>query len=253
MLAKDAGAAYDVDGRGCATLPKSGLAACFDDHGVRFSGADVLLALRLVGFGRSGDVTPVAPVRPAIAGNRVRYVHGALSEWWRVLPTGFEQGFTIAKRPGGRGWLLLTLSTTRQSRESGNPVRTVGTSLSIPLRPEAGKEIASGKLRYGGLVVADAKGKIIPATLRSAGDRIRIAVNDAGAAYPLTVDPMVWLEQKATASDGAVGDSLGYSVAISGTIALVGAPGATVNGNASQGAAYVFTEAGGSWIQSAKL
>ena len=45
---------------------------------------------------------------------------------------------------------------------------------------------------------------------------------------------------KLTASNGAARDFLGDSVAVSGDTIVAGAPGATVNGHARQGAAYVF-------------
>lgn len=43
-----------------------------------------------------------------------------------------------------------------------------------------------------------------------------------------------------TASDGAADDSFGYSVAVSGKTAVVGAPYHQVGSNADEGAAYVF-------------
>ncbi len=65
-------------------------------------------------------------------------------------------------------------------------------------------------------------------------------------------------QSKLTASDGAAGDNLGFSVAVSGdgTTVVAGAPNATVGANAVQGAAYVFAEPGGGWtdaIETAKL
>jgi hypothetical protein len=42
-------------------------------------------------------------------------------------------------------------------------------------------------------------------------------------------------------SDGATADLFGYSVAVSGKTAVVGAPNHQVGSNAGQGAAYVFT------------
>src|SRR5439155_711929 len=62
-----------------------------------------------------------------------------------------------------------------------------------------------------------------------------------------------WQEQKVTASDGAAQDNLGWSVAIDGNTAVVGAPNATINGHSSQGAAYIFSNSNGSWAQVAKL
>ncbi|HLW88142.1 MAG TPA: FG-GAP repeat protein [Terriglobales bacterium] len=43
-----------------------------------------------------------------------------------------------------------------------------------------------------------------------------------------------------TSSDGESGDGFGWAVALSGNLAVVGAPGHEVNGNVQQGAAYVF-------------
>ena len=62
-----------------------------------------------------------------------------------------------------------------------------------------------------------------------------------------------WLEQKVTAGDGAAQDNLGWSVAIDGNTAVIGAPNATINGHSSQGAAYIFSNSNGSWAQVAKL
>ncbi|MGH8428440.1 MAG: FG-GAP repeat protein, partial [Gammaproteobacteria bacterium] len=290
-LAKDAGPVYQVNKSGCATLPKQALKACFDSRGAYFKGPGASrLALHLVAFGRGViGLKPLTPTQPEIIANRVSYAHGNLSEWWRVLPVGFEQGFTVAKRPAGHGELTLALTANgKAAQEKG--------------------ALGWGKLRYGELVVIDAKGKVIPSTLKNRGDRILIAMNDTHAVYPLTVDPLVWLEQKVTASngeavnafgnavavegetaligapdvndysegavyafheaggvwtqtqeffasDGSPGDgaNFGATIAIDGTTALIGAVGATVNGNSAQGAAYIFTESNGTWSQAAKL
>ena len=60
-------------------------------------------------------------------------------------------------------------------------------------------------------------------------------------------------EFKLVASDGATGDDFGRSVAISGDIAIVGAPGDDDRGGAS-GSAYIFRRnANGTWTESKKL
>ncbi len=59
-------------------------------------------------------------------------------------------------------------------------------------------------------------------------------------------------EFKLTASDAAAGDVFGFSVALSGDTALVGAVGDDDAGSFS-GSAYVFVRSGTSWIQQAKL
>jgi uncharacterized protein (TIGR03437 family) len=70
-----------------------------------------------------------------------------------------------------------------------------------------------------------------------------------GAAYVFVQSGSTWTQQaKLTASDGASGAQFGVSVAVSGATALVGASGAS-----NQGAAYIFTLAGSTWSQQAKL
>jgi hypothetical protein len=54
------------------------------------------------------------------------------------------------------------------------------------------------------------------------------------------------------ASNGAAGDQFGYSVAISGNTAVVGAPFASKIGN-ENGAAYAFVKGGSGWAQVAEL
>ncbi len=59
-----------------------------------------------------------------------------------------------------------------------------------------------------------------------------------------------------SANDGKGGDQLGYSVAIDGSTIAVGARLATVSGQTTAGAIYVFTEGAGGWAdatQTAKL
>ncbi|MBL8897968.1 MAG: VCBS repeat-containing protein, partial [Planctomycetes bacterium] len=80
-------------------------------------------------------------------------------------------------------------------------------------------------------------------------------VSEAGAAYVYTLSNGDWVEQqRLEAGDPAVIALFGYSVALSGDTAVVGArtdfhPTASSN----IGAAYVFTRSGGVWTQEAKL
>jgi hypothetical protein len=75
-----------------------------------------------------------------------------------------------------------------------------------------------------------------------------------GAAYVFTRAGAVWTrQQQLIAGDGAAGDAFGSSVALSGDVALVGAPSHDVDSNIDQGAAYVFTGSGASWLQGSEL
>ena len=64
------------------------------------------------------------------------------------------------------------------------------------------------------------------------------AANYTGSVYVFKHDGLDWIEiQKLTASDIEPRDAFGYSVSISGSIALTGAP----NDGASVGPAYIFS------------
>jgi RHS repeat-associated protein len=75
-----------------------------------------------------------------------------------------------------------------------------------------------------------------------------------GAAYVFGGSGSSWTQQaELTSSDGAAGDLFGWSVAVSGTNAVFGAPFHEVGTHLYQGAAYVFSGAGSHWLQQAEL
>lgn len=79
-------------------------------------------------------------------------------------------------------------------------------------------------------------------------------IGDAGAAYVYVRSAGHWTEQqKLTASDAMIGDSLGQSVDIEGDTIIVGAPGVDRGAEMDVGAVYVFTRTGTAWSQQAKL
>ncbi|MBK7406171.1 MAG: hypothetical protein IPJ41_16585 [Phycisphaerales bacterium] len=72
--------------------------------------------------------------------------------------------------------------------------------------------------------------------------------NDCGFAQTFVKANGVWgLSGALYAPDHQTGDDMGYSVAIDGNTAVVGAPGATVGNNAEAGAVYVFHYNGQGW------
>jgi hypothetical protein len=83
-------------------------------------------------------------------------------------------------------------------------------------------------------------------------------LDKAGAAYILKNNSGTWtLVQKLVATDRAEDDQFGYSVAISGDYAIVGAPRKTVKVGfdleSYAGAAYIFKNTSGTWSQLSKL
>jgi hypothetical protein len=74
----------------------------------------------------------------------------------------------------------------------------------------------------------------------------------SGAAYVYRLEADTWTETKLMPFDLAHGDYFGYSVAVHGDLAIIGAYLDDDNGTSS-GSAYVFTFDGTSWSQRAKL
>jgi len=80
------------------------------------------------------------------------------------------------------------------------------------------------------------------------------ATTDQGAAYVFVRNGTTWSQQaQLVAADGASQDRFGYSVALDGETALVGAPYDDVDSDVNQGSAYVFVRSGTSWSQQAQL
>lgn len=161
------------------------LRAYFEPGGLRLHdrsapGEPELMALRLAALGRAGSERPVPAGEVSSDGARVEIRRPGLVEWYLNAGVGLEQGFTLDERPEGAGRLSLKLALSSGSARSAG----VGAAL---LRAESGRE-----LRYAGLAVVDAGGRSMPAELFvTEPHELRIEVDDAGAAYPLTVDPLV--------------------------------------------------------------
>ena len=75
----------------------------------------------------------------------------------------------------------------------------------------------------------------------------------AGSAYLFHREGNTWVQkQKIQASDTQAGDKFGYSVAINGDWALVGAYGEDTGGS-NAGSAYLFQMEGSAWVQKQKI
>jgi hypothetical protein len=181
-------------------------------------------------------------LRSAI-GNR----QSAITEWYENRAEGIEQGFTIAARPERRG-----------SAGADEPLRLV-VALSGELRAHAtdeGRAVeltdAAGKraLSYGKLTALDAGGKLLTGHMEAStdGSEIALVVDDRGASYPITVDPLVATLENILDAGGFVGGiqagaQFGDAVAIDGDLAVVGA---WLEDSAS-GVVYTFFRRGSTW------
>ncbi len=128
----------------------------------------------------------------------------------------------------------------------------------IAFVPSAGALVEQAKLTAKDGAVFDSFGVSVALSGETAivgADLDHVGANaEQGSAYVFTRSGGVWTEEaKLTAGDGAAGDEFGFSVAISGETAIVGAYGDDAGANGDQGSAYVFIRSGGVWTQQAKL
>jgi hypothetical protein len=166
-------------------------------------------------------------------------------EWWRTDQGGYEQGVDIAQRPSGDGPLVLEMRTNAASTETTSDD-------DIALHDADGMRVAS----YSNLVVVDATGTRVPATMRGRGASIVIEVDDANAEYPIVVDPVVVaFERRLTVAGATAGDDFGQSVALNadGSTAMVGRPQAHPSCSPTTpcygGELVVYTRSGSVWTE----
>ncbi|HEY1591462.1 MAG TPA: Ig-like domain-containing protein [Solirubrobacteraceae bacterium] len=212
-----------------------GLTTVFGPSGPSVRASRRALGLHVSGVGHADSLAALAATRPSARGNEILYRHGDVREWYRNGPLGLEQGFTLRRRPGSAaGWLTLA------ERASGGLVaRRAGSGL-VFVRTAGARPV----LRYGALSAVDARGRSLPARIELRGNTVLLRVDDAHAAYPVRIDPLMQQGPKLTGSGTS---DFGGSVALSadGNTAVIGSPG----DNGLVGAAWVFTRSGSTWTQ----
>ena len=217
------------------------------------------------------------------------------------IPGASQAGSTAIRQIGNLRYDLASaeapLTFTLAVRGSLT-ARVAADGLGVEFRDGAGATV----LHYAGLKVWDADGKVLPSHFEAVDGRarhsvradssgwgeaadeparedarptgrraedctpcLRLLVDERGARYPLTIDPIAqqaYLKPAAVGTTQA-GDNFSHSVAVSGDTVVVGAPyddssttgvNSAPNENApDSGAAYVFIRSGTNWTQQAYL
>ena len=210
------------------------------------------LKMRLLGAGREDAMTPVTAGSVTGEGSRVemKYHNPSVSQWFENRKDGMEQGFTLMQAPaGGAGGATIMLEIVGSLRAvaacGGDGVRFVDA---------AGDEV----LHYAGLKAWDADGRALAARMElhdSIGEsgRLALVIADAGARYPITVDPLFANVEARLIERSVAQDYFGSAVALAGDTAVIGAPFEDTLGHADAGSAYVFVRNANKWRLQAKL
>ena len=213
------------------------------------------LGLTLKNYGYGNSLSALQAGEVTSKGNRVEISRhsslGAqpspLTEWFVNTNRGIEHGLTIPASPGGRkegDALMLRFQVTGDLRAHSNEAQNAAFF---------NRESDSLLLGYDNLLVVDAKGHAMKARMKIESVDLVIEVEDSGAEYPLTIDPLFTNVQKIGASDRQTQDRFGASVAISVDTLVVGANMDDTGANSEQGSAYVFVRTDTSWVEQQKL
>ena len=234
-------------------------ATTFDGNGVRVTpdAGEWSWGLELSSYGWGDCASRVGEVRNVqVQGQRLAYEWDErLTEWYVNDPRGLEHGFTVHERQDsaeGAFHLSLEILGGLEACISGDGRDVVFTNVD-----------GTAALHYAGLVAFDTDGRALDASWTADGTSLRLRVDDEGARYPLTIDPVAYCAYM-KASNTEAGDQFGLIVAASGETVVIGAPYEDsgtfgVNGDQSNntmtdsGAAYVFSRSAGVWTQQAYL
>lgn len=192
-------------------------------------------------------------------GGRVAYSwNDGLEEWYVNDTRGFEHGYTVHERPETTldepGVLTLKLRVRGDLKS-----KIHANQRGVAFLAESGGVV----LNYAGLTVFDADGEELNAWFERTKEGLGLLVDEAGATYPLTIDPIAQ-EAYLKASNTGNEDQFGRAVAMSGDTVVVGASledssstginGVQADDNAlDSGAVYVFVRTGSTWSQQAYL
>jgi len=133
------------------------------------------LGLRLEAWGRDGALHEATAAVLEAQENRIEYRRGSLAERYRNDEQGLALGLRLDAVPDGdRGAPLRVVLAT----EGGLTTTSDEDGVTF-----AGAEGAV--VRLGALAAHDAEGRALDATLTLQGDRVVLAVDDAGAVYPV--------------------------------------------------------------------
>ncbi len=253
----------EIDGTWQAQNPGQRWTTTFDGRGFLATPKEAAwtwgLELKSYGFDNSQQTVTGTPEIKA-AGQRLSYHwQGGLEEWFVNDQRGLEHGFIVSERPQGATEgepLVFTLSTLGGLRPAVSK-----DSQTVHFRDALGAPV----LNYSGLKVWDADGKILTSRFEAVGEnQFRLLVDEAGAHYPITIDPIAQQAYLKAGNNGpASDDRFGSSVAVSGDTVVIGAlyedsgttgvNSAPDDGASDSGAAYVFTRSGSTWSQQAYL
>ena len=237
--------AFRATDHGYQASAPDGLGVLVDADGALLRLGDDKLRLSLRAWGREGAgqrapaTTPTpGPCLPSgetlpdgTCARGLAQDHGGITTFWTPRTQGLQQSWEIAAPPPGPGPLVLAVQV------DGASVTVDADGQGAWLDGDQGAAI-----RYDELAAWDAEGEPLDAWMEEDAQGLWIRVDDTGAAWPITVDPIA-STATTTLTGSATGGRFGYAVSGAGDVnndgygdVVVGAPWAS----SAAGAVYVY-------------
>ncbi len=200
------------------------------------------LGLRVDAWGRGDDVQllpPVVATEGACTADlapdgrclpRLERAHDALVEWWAARSDGLQFGFDAEERPAGDTPLRVSIEVI-----GADAIDADGDAAWVV-------DAAGDAWTITGLSAWDADGEPLPSTFEVEGTALVLVVDDAGARWPIAIDPVL-STASATRTGASTSSQFGISSSNAGDVngdgyddLIVGASQVTTN----TGRAYVY-------------
>ncbi|WP_306524543.1 hypothetical protein [Dokdonella sp.] len=209
------------DGRIRMSAPMQDLQAEIGPHGLLLrsvdEGGSAAFTQRVTAVGRKNAMWQPLPAKLQHDGERIYARQGILTQEYSANADGIRQDFILGTKPAGAGPLQLDLAfehaslqalpvargkaesrtpnshdlarTPKARKSASGPTRKPGASPS--LHDAIALRMADGRvLHYHALQVIDADGHTLAARMTPLSSKqLRIEVQDAGARYPIRIDP----------------------------------------------------------------
>ncbi|WP_395753590.1 autotransporter-associated beta strand repeat-containing protein [Prosthecobacter sp.] len=156
------------------------------------------LKLSASAIGRAEGQTSPIPQRGSVVftDKLVTFTRPGLVEEYSVSADGVRQDFIVMQRPAGSGGVNVELALSGATAEAASE----GVKLTLD---RSGRVLAYNRLR-----VTDATGRALAATLEVLSPaRLAVRVEDAGAVYPVRIDPTFSDADWVSLSSGLIGTS----------------------------------------------
>ncbi|MEP4049178.1 MAG: immunoglobulin domain-containing protein [Luteolibacter sp.] len=172
-----------------------------------------------------------------------------LTQWFENRSEGIEHGFTLDTPPHGQGEIEIILEVKGTASPEWFSRRDSDTE-GVRFVESDGTAVAE----YIGLKAWDSSGRTLNAEMMVRGQDIVLRLDDQGARYPITIDPLFVSPQARLTGNSAFIDAyFGDSVSISGDLAIVGSYQEDLPSGANAGAAYLFARDGATWKFQVKI